>query len=140
MVELLLKRGAAIELADDPPWATPLAWATRRGHHEIVELLQRFKKDGSLPSTGIEEYERLAHDLQEACGTGDAGAIDHLRQHFNLDRTPTQAEIQGRVRERLGKSRDDMINTGLSLDEARLVISRLSGFESWEQLDAHVAH
>ena len=25
---------------DDPSWATPLAWATRKGHDEIAELLK----------------------------------------------------------------------------------------------------
>lgn len=40
MVEYLLKQGT------DPNksgagWATPLVWATRRGHHEIVELLKQ---------------------------------------------------------------------------------------------------
>jgi ankyrin repeat protein len=39
MVELLLERGAKPNLPDDPAWATPLAWATRRGHLRIVELL-----------------------------------------------------------------------------------------------------
>jgi ankyrin repeat protein len=39
MVELLLKHGAKPNLPDDPPWATPLAWATRRGHTQIAALL-----------------------------------------------------------------------------------------------------
>lgn len=39
MVEFLLGRGARPELPDDPPWATPLAWATRRGHDEVVRIL-----------------------------------------------------------------------------------------------------
>ena len=39
MVEFLLRRGAKPTLPDDPPWATPLAWATRRGHDAIVQLL-----------------------------------------------------------------------------------------------------
>jgi hypothetical protein len=45
MVELLLKCGAKPNLPDDSPdllWATPLAWATRRGHSEIVELLKQY--------------------------------------------------------------------------------------------------
>ena len=37
MVELLLARGAPTDLPDDEPWATPLAWATRRGHARIAE-------------------------------------------------------------------------------------------------------
>jgi hypothetical protein len=38
-LELLLTRGAKPTLPDDPPWATPLAWATRRGHADVVEIL-----------------------------------------------------------------------------------------------------
>jgi ankyrin repeat protein len=41
MVELLLARGAKPNLPNDPPWATPLAWAARRGHGKIVELLKQ---------------------------------------------------------------------------------------------------
>jgi ankyrin repeat protein len=41
MIEFLLKRGAATNLPDDEPWATPLAWATRRGHGNLVELLRQ---------------------------------------------------------------------------------------------------
>jgi ankyrin repeat protein len=39
-VEFLLKRGAATNLSGEEPWTTPLAWANRRGHSEIVELLK----------------------------------------------------------------------------------------------------
>jgi ankyrin repeat protein len=39
MAEFLLQHGARPSLPDDPPWATPPAWATRRGHDEIVRLL-----------------------------------------------------------------------------------------------------
>jgi ankyrin repeat protein len=41
MVDFLLVRGANSALPLDPPWAQPLAWATRREHHEIVRLLAR---------------------------------------------------------------------------------------------------
>jgi ankyrin repeat protein len=40
MVELLLAGGAKPNLPDDPPWATPLAWATRRGHDETAARLK----------------------------------------------------------------------------------------------------
>jgi ankyrin repeat protein len=42
MAEFLLKRGAATNLAGDEPWATPLAWATRYGRGDIVELLKQY--------------------------------------------------------------------------------------------------
>jgi ankyrin repeat protein len=41
MVQFLLKRGAAINLPGDEPWATPMAWATRYGRRDIVELLKQ---------------------------------------------------------------------------------------------------
>jgi len=39
-VEFLLKRGAALDLPGDEPWATPLAWAKRHGRREIVQTLK----------------------------------------------------------------------------------------------------
>jgi ankyrin repeat protein len=39
MVEFLLKRGAATNLPDDEPWATPLAWARKFGLADIEEVL-----------------------------------------------------------------------------------------------------
>ncbi len=44
MAEFLLRRGAKLNHPDDAPWATPLAWASRRGHHEVVELLEQYEK------------------------------------------------------------------------------------------------
>lgn len=41
MIEFFLQRGAATNLNDDPPWATPLACATRQERGDIVELLKR---------------------------------------------------------------------------------------------------
>jgi hypothetical protein len=40
MVRFLLRRGAPKQLPDDPPWATPRAWALKRGHAKIAELLK----------------------------------------------------------------------------------------------------
>ena len=39
MVEFLLECGAKANLPGDKPWATPLAWATRHGRSDLVELL-----------------------------------------------------------------------------------------------------
>jgi len=40
MVAFLLERGADRDAAGDP-WATPLTWATRQGHHDIAAMLAR---------------------------------------------------------------------------------------------------
>jgi ankyrin repeat protein len=41
MVEFLLRHGAATNLPDDQPWATPLAWASRHGRGDLVQLLKQ---------------------------------------------------------------------------------------------------
>jgi hypothetical protein len=40
MVELLLACRAPTNLPDDEPWATPLAWAVRRGRGRIAGMLR----------------------------------------------------------------------------------------------------
>jgi ankyrin repeat protein len=40
MVQFLLNRGAATDLPDDKPWATPLAWARKLGLADIEEILR----------------------------------------------------------------------------------------------------
>jgi ankyrin repeat protein len=39
MIEFLLKLGAATNLPGDEPWATPLAWARKRGLKDIEQML-----------------------------------------------------------------------------------------------------
>jgi hypothetical protein len=39
MIEFLLKRGAMTNLPADEPWATPLAWARKRGLADFERLL-----------------------------------------------------------------------------------------------------
>jgi hypothetical protein len=45
MVRFLLSRGAPTHLPDDEEWATPLRWAERRGHREIVAILEAHGAD-----------------------------------------------------------------------------------------------
>jgi ankyrin repeat protein len=40
LVEWLLAAGSPARHPDDPDWATPLAWANRRGHAKIAQLLR----------------------------------------------------------------------------------------------------
>ena len=45
MMKFLLSRGASTDLPDDEPRATPLAWAERRNHAEIVSVLRQHRTD-----------------------------------------------------------------------------------------------
>ena len=40
MVDFLLERGADLNIAGDP-WATPLAWARKKGHRDVESVLNR---------------------------------------------------------------------------------------------------
>ena len=42
VAELMLEQGADPVEADAEPWARPRAWAEKRGHVEIIELLRRY--------------------------------------------------------------------------------------------------
>jgi ankyrin repeat protein len=139
MVEFLLRRGAKPNLPEDPPWATPLAWATRRGHHRVVEILNHFEKTGALPSRGLEQYERLAEDLVQAYGTGDAEAMRRLKDHYQVDRPPTWDQLREQAQQRLGRPVDpDDRSDRLTLGEARFLVARSHGFESWAELEEYM--
>jgi ankyrin repeat protein len=57
MVEFLLRRGAIPNLPHDPPWATPLAWAIRRGHDRAALVLKEYEQAGEVRPTGVKELE-----------------------------------------------------------------------------------
>lgn len=41
MAELLIARGALVEEPHAEPWATPITWAKKMNHKEILSLLER---------------------------------------------------------------------------------------------------
>lgn len=138
MVEFLLRRGARPQLTDDPPWATPLAWATRRRHDHIVALLNQYEEDGRLTAGfSLEQCESLARDLVEAYKTGDSGAIQRFKDHFQLNRTPNRDQLREQVRRRLGQDAQSESDE-LALADAQLLVARSHGFESWTQLQKHI--
>jgi hypothetical protein len=59
MVELLLAHGAAIEHPQDPPWATPLAWASRRGQ---LAVATRLGARGTPPYGAAHPPDRIGSD------------------------------------------------------------------------------
>jgi ankyrin repeat protein len=147
MVEFLLRRGAKPNLPDDPPhlaWATPLQWAIRRGHDEIVRMLREFESTGSLPVRSFEQCETLARSLVEAFGSGEDAAMQRVMDHFHLRRPLTWdqpskdvclARLRRSVRERLGVPSDTGKESDrLPLADAQLQVARSLGFKDWDQL------
>jgi RNA polymerase sigma factor (sigma-70 family) len=144
MVELLLRRGARPTLPDDPPWATPLAWATRRGHAEIARVLTEFERTRRPPPHRLEEYEAVARALVEAYASGDDEATRRVADHFQVarplmwDRPPREVRttrLRRAVRERLaGRPTAAADGDALAADDARYLVARSLGFESWDAL------
>jgi RNA polymerase sigma factor (sigma-70 family) len=148
MVEFLLRHGAQPSLPDDPPWATPLAWATRRGHQAVVRLLTAYEQTGALPAHSLEEYDAVASALVEAYQSGDEAAMRCVIEYFQLQRPLTWdqpprevqvARLRRGVQERLGKrSGAEDESATLDLADARFLVARSLGFESWDQLAKHI--
>jgi hypothetical protein len=151
MVEFLLRRGARLSLPDDPPWATPRAWAEKRSHAAIVRLLDDDERSGTLPSRRLEWYEALARDLAAAYGPGDAAALHRIVEYFRAERALTwdrpahdvrvsrlRKEVQGRLG---GRRSAETTESWLAADDARRLIAQSEGFERWEDLvaDPHLS-
>ncbi len=135
MVEFLLRRGARLRLPDDPPWATPLAWARRRGHTEIAALLEQAARWGTLPPRfPIAVMEQAAADLVEAVRSGNATACERLKRVLDLDRTPSPEDLRSWSRERL-RSSDRQEDPDHA--DARSLVARRYGHSSWEELQRH---
>lgn len=144
MAVFLLRRGATPALPDDPPWATPLAWATRRGYDGIVQMLDAFLADRTLPpEPSLDEYDRLAADLAAAYNTGDTAAAHRVAEYFEVDpRTwntgrSTLGEIRHRVRGRVDRlAGPDGEGSQLHLEESRNLVAWWDGFRDWAALSS----
>jgi len=144
MVEYLLRRGARPSLPDDPPWATPEAWAEKRGHEAIVRLFNEYERSGALPPRRLEAYDALASDLVAAFGPADSAALRRIVEYFRVERMFTWDRPSHEVRvSRLRKAVLDRLRdrrnvqtteTSLAIEDARWLVARAEGFESWEDL------
>jgi hypothetical protein len=138
-----LRRGAKLSLPDDFLWATPLALATSKGHTDVVEVLRAFASTGVLPGYRMEVIKSLVDDLVAACKSGEAGAFQRIVDHFYIRRWMTwdrpgeairASRLRGFVRERLPAPRHAAGET-IEFSDARLLIARSFGFESWRELE-----
>jgi hypothetical protein len=135
MVEFLLRRGAKLSPPDDPPWATPLAWARRRGHRETSTILEHFEETGKVPPRPLETYENLANDFMQAYNSGDADSLQRIARHFERDRPISAADFRNFLRAHLDKAEaEENGDEGLSIGDALLMVGRMHGFKSWAEL------
>jgi Ankyrin repeats (3 copies) len=144
MVEFLLRCGARPALPDDPVWATPLALATFKGHDDVVRMLRLSESKGRPPAYDLKSLESLANDLVLACQSGEADAFGRVVDHFYIRRpmawdrpgeTIRASRLRRFVRERLGLPQSEPTKDPLALSDARLLIARSYGFESWRDLE-----
>jgi RNA polymerase sigma factor (sigma-70 family) len=145
MVRYLLRRGARPRPLSGPPWAKPAEWAKRRGHAEIVALLDEAEKTGTVPRWTMDRYEALAHDLANAFA-GEPQALARIIEHFRLqrpltwDRPPLEeqaARLRKAIRARMASDGLTGIDEQtLTVDDARYLIARSEGFADWAALVA----
>jgi hypothetical protein len=89
-------------------------------------------------NSSIDQYERLADDLASAYNTGDAEALQRIRDFFRLGRAMTQKWVRKNASRHLrslrGLPHADRPDATLALSDARDLISDGHGFENWQSL------
>ena len=90
-----------------------------------------------LSSLSVEQLEQTARDLASAVESGDAAALERLREHFG--REVRAVELREAVHHRLHALRPDGAADPASLDAgAKFLIAHDYGFSSWADLERHV--
>jgi ankyrin repeat protein len=118
---------------------TPADVAERRGLLRLAARLRQGESARPAPPSGeLETLDALAHDLVLAYESGFEPAIQRLQEHFK--RELTWDELRNAVRERLSAIPPEQLPNRTQTDvyfavpQARLLIARASGFETWEAL------
>jgi hypothetical protein len=122
---------------------TPAGVAERRGMPGLAARLRSAEGDSPAPPSGeVDKLDALAHDLVLAYDSGFEPALLRLRQHFHQP-TLTWDEVRTRVREQLSAIPPDqrpqaaMYDGYFAVPQARLLIARASGFETWDALASY---
>ncbi|MGH7456101.1 MAG: ankyrin repeat domain-containing protein, partial [bacterium] len=157
-VKVLVEAGAELGTKDRAWDGTPLEWAehyireakgdnAEKQYPEIAVYL-REKSANHASSTEVDakellahpslaEYERLANDLVETYRSGEAVAMQRLKDHFQ--RSFTWDQLRARVQEHL-RTLPDAENriANFALADAQRLIAHSHGFESWAELVKHI--
>ena len=119
---------------------TPADVAGRRGMPRLAARLRRAEGEHpATPSDAVEKLDALAHDLVLAYDSGFEPALQRLREHFKRPAL-TWDEVRTRVREMLSaipreqRPQAAMYDGYFAVPQARLLIARAGGFETWESL------
>jgi hypothetical protein len=139
MADMLLSAGAEAGKRNVAN-LTPAGVAERRGMPRLAARLRGAEGAGSAPPSGeLEKLDALAHDLVLAYDSGYEPALHRLREHFERPAL-TWDETRTHVRELLSaipreqRPQAAMYDGYFAVPQARLLIARASGFETWESL------
>jgi len=139
IAEMLLAAGADAGRRN-PSNRTPADVAQRRGMLRLAARLRRAEGARPAPPSGeLEKLDSLAHDLVLAYDSGYQPALARLREHFNQPELSWD-EVRVRVRQQLSaipeeeRRQDTMADVYFAVPQARLLIARATGFETWQSL------
>ena len=143
IVDLFVSLGAdaGFRRKDDDRTAADVA--RRRGLLEAARRLEAAaatapSEDVSSGSAEVVKYERLANDMVTAYDTGDADAMQRVRDHYRLP--VTVEDLRAMVWRLIYKVRQAKgASHAFSTAEARELIARTSGFNNWSTLKEAVA-
>ena len=115
----------------------------------MLEVAKRLTVDGAEPPSAVAvpappapgpaaadrvKYEGLVQDLMAAYDTGDAESMRRLQDHFGTD--VTRERVRSIVPQQLERfGHPEKPGDYLSLSQARLLVARGSGYDTWDGLD-----
>jgi ankyrin repeat protein len=138
IVELLLAHGADPS-AKNQAGRTAADWALKRGMRDVAAKLVAAATVEAQPSNrDREHYEDLARDLTRAYDSGDADALERIRQHYK--RPITWEDVRSVVWQRVRTVREAKGRAGsFPLAEAKDFVARERGFGSWAAFTSALA-
>ena len=138
IVELLLAHGADPSIKNKEG-RTAADWALKRGMRDVAARLSaRVTTEPAPVASVIERYERVANDLTRAYDSGDAAALESIRQHYNLP--VTWEDVRSLVWQRVRTVREAKGRPGsFALADAKDFVARDRGFGSWATLTTALA-
>jgi hypothetical protein len=119
---------------------TPADVAERRGMLRLAARLRKAETARPAPPSGeLEKLDALANDLVLAYDSGFEPGMQRLREHFHQPAL-TWEEVRKRVRDLLAEIPPEQVphrsqtDVYFAVPQARLLIARVSGFETWDAL------
>jgi hypothetical protein len=135
-LEQLRKQAKELSASDNVQLAEAQHRLARQyGFESWPKLVQHVE---SLQPLTLAQFERIAADVLAAFQRGDATARQRVEALYNI-RILSPQTLRARLKDHLGVTAASPVNAAITTADARTFVARAHGFESWRELELHMA-